>query len=215
LSPVFVPVRNNNGSFILIIPTTLEKTMKKKNAVATVMVLTTLLFLSGTAMAGKVIDEQFGPDGAKVELVKAKVRNGVLTLAVRYIHPWELTTPEERQKHEFNSTNKLNQIMMRKIPIKFKVNSVFYVADGKEYHVLKDKKGNWLASPVAGEYVAGPADRDVLQKMKKKNRIPALFLTKDHPVQILWFKFPAPPEGVTDIEFQIPEVTPFDVEIKR
>ncbi len=186
-----------------------------KNYGMLLIIMSTLFLWSGTLTAGQVIDDQFGPDGTKVELVKAKVRNGVLTLAVRYIHPWELTTAEQREKFENSTTNQMYQLKNRSIPIKFKVGSVFYVADGKKYHVLKDKEGNWLASPVAGDYIAGPADRDVLRKMKKKNRIPALFLSDNHPIQILWFKFPAPPEGVNEIEFQIPEVTPFDVEIKR
>ncbi len=189
--------------------------MKLKNRAIVVMLLATVLAAGARAHAAKVIDEQFGPDGSKVELVKAKVLNGVLTLAVRYIHPWELTTPEERENYEISQKNRMYQIKNRKIPIKFKVSSVFYVADGKKYYVLKDKSGNWLASPVSGDYIAGPVDKDVILKMKKKNQIPALFLTEDHPVQILWFKFPAPPKGVTSIEFQIPEVTPFDVEIKQ
>ena len=189
--------------------------MKMMIRAMAIMVLATALGLAGTVQAAKVIDEQFGPDGSTVELVKSKVRNGVLTLAVRYVHPWESATPEERESYEISGQNRMYQIQNREIPIKFKVGSVFYVADGKKYHVLKDKAGNWLASPVAGDYIAGPADKDVLRKMKKKNQIPALFLTDDHPVQILWFKFPAPPEGVTDIEFQIPEVTPFDVEIRQ
>jgi len=207
----------DNGSFIrfFLFIRAMEYIMKMKNRAMAIMVLATALVLAGTATAGKVIDEQFGPDGSTVELVKAKVRNGVLTLAVRYVHPWELTTAKEREDYEISGQNRMYQIKNREIPIKFKVGSVFYVADGKKYHVLKDKAGNWLAAPVAGDYIAGPADRDVLQKMKKKNQIPALFLTDDHPVQVLWFKFPAPPEGITNIEFQIPEVTPFDVEIKR
>jgi len=186
-----------------------------KNYGMLLIIMSTLFLCSGTLTAGQVIDDQFGPDGTKVELVKAKVRNGVLTLAVRYIHPWELMSAEERDKLEIGSKNKQYQIKNREIPIKFKVGSVFYVADGKKYHVLKDKEGNWLAAPVAGDYIAGPADRDWLKKTKKENKIPALFLNEDHPVQILWFKFPAPPESVNEIEFQIPEVTPFDVEIKR
>ena len=190
--------------------------MKMKNRATAIMVLATVLVLAATVQAGEVIDEQFGPDGSKVELVKAKVRNGVLTLAVRYVHPWELLTPKERNNYnEFDGAIRETQIRRRKIPIKFKVDSVFYVANGEKYHVLKDKSGNWLASPVAGDYIAGPVDRDVVREMEKKNQIPALVLTDDHPVQILWFKFPAPPEGVTDIEFQIPEVSPFDVEIKQ
>ncbi len=163
----------------------------------------TLLILSGTVSGKEVLDEQFGPGGAKVELVKAKIRNNVLTLAVRYIHPVE-----------FNSNPEM-KLRTRTIPIKFKVSSVFYIADGKRYFVLKDRDGNWLASPVVGDYIAEPVDMQTLKKEMKKNKLPALILEEAHPVKILWFKFPAPPEGVDGIEFQIPEVSPFDVEIKR
>jgi hypothetical protein len=169
--------------------------------------LSVLLLTVQPAPAGQVLDEQYGPDGAKVELVKAKIRNGVLTLAVRYTHPAEVLSLNGKHPS-------INQ-RARRIPIKFKVNSVFYIAAGKRYHVLKDKEGNWLAAPVAGDYIAGPADKDWLEKAKKQNKIPALFLSEGHPIQIIWFKFPAPPEGVDEIEFQIPEVSPFDVEIKR
>ncbi len=170
--------------------------------------LAMLLFSTQPAPAGQVLDEQFGPDGAKVELVKAKIRNGVLTLAVRYIHPWI----EEKQK----ARKKRNtDVMHRDIKIKFKVGDVFYVADGKRYHVLKDKEGNWLAAPVAGDFIGGPMGEDALKEKLEKNLVPALEIDQYHPIQVLWFKFPAPPEGVDEIEFQIPEVSPFDVEIKR
>ncbi len=165
-------------------------------------------------MAGEVMDEQFGPGGSKVELVKAKVRNGVLTIAVRYVHPWEAMTPEKKGEYEKNLLRKV-EFTSRRIPIKFKVSSVFYVANGKKYHVLKDKNGNWLASPVVGDYVAEPVDIKSVKRHLKKDEVPALILDKDNPVKILWFKFPAPPEGVQGIEFQIPEVAPFDVELKK
>jgi hypothetical protein len=170
--------------------------------------LSVLLLTVQPAPAGQVLDEQYGPDGAKVELVKAKIRNGVLTLAVRYIHPWV----EEKQKPK---KQRDSDVSYQDIDIKFKIGDVFYVAEGKRYHVLKDKEGNWLAAPVAGDYIGGPMDEDALQELMEKNKVPALLITKYHPIQVLWFKFPAPPEGVDEIEFQIPEVSPFDVEIKR
>ncbi len=166
-----------------------------------------MLACTGTVMAKKVLDEQFGPGGSRVELVKAKIRNNVLTLAVRYTHPAEVL--------KLDGKHPSMDLRVRNIPIKFKVGSVFYIADGKRYFVLKDKEGNWLASPVVGDYICEPVDLQALKKQMKKNKVPALKLEEDHPVKILWFKFPAPPEGVDEIEFQIPEVSPFDVEIKR
>ncbi len=165
-------------------------------------------------MAGEVMDEQFGPGGSKVELVKAKVRNDVLTIAVRYVHPYETMTAEEQNQLRGKNWRREADIKSRQIPIKFKVSSVFYVANGKKYHVLKDKNGNWLASPVVGDYVAEPVDIKSVKRHLRKGEVPALILDANHPVKILWFKFPAPPEGVQGIEFQIPEVAPFDVEIK-
>jgi len=173
-----------------------------------VALLILILFYAQSAPAGQVLDEQFGPDGSKVELVKAKIRNGVLTLAVRYIHPWIEEKQKERKKRD-------EDVYLRRIPIKFKIGDVFYVANGKRYHVLKDKEGNWLAAPVAGDFIGGPMGEDALKEKLEKNMVPALQIDQSHPIQVLWFKFPAPPEGVDEIEFQIPEVSPFDVEIKR
>ncbi len=176
----------------------------------TVMVVA-LLFCTGAAMAGTVLDEQYGPGGTKVELVKAKVRNGVLTLAIRYIHPAEIIALEKGKNRGQISP----YLHSREIPIKFKVSDVFYLANGKRYYVLKDKQGNWLASPVVGDYIAEPVNKEILKKHLKKEKIPALILDGHHPIKILWFKFPAPPEGTEEIEFQVPEVSPFDVEIKK
>ncbi len=181
-----------------------------------IMAAVAAIFLTASfheLMGKEVMDEQFGPGGSKVELVKARVRNGVLTIAVRYVHPWEALTLEEKGKYDKNVRRKI-ELTSRKISIKFKVNSVFYVANGKKYHVLKDKNGNWLASPVVGDYVAEPVDKESVNRHLKKGEVPALILDENHPVKILWFKFPAPPEGVQEIEFQIPEAAPFDVEIK-
>jgi len=163
-----------------------------------------LITFPGILNAKEVLDEQFGPGGSKVELVKARVRNKVLTLAVRYIHPWEAKSPEERKK--INIPRKV-ELTHRKIPIKFMVKSVFYIANGKRYYVLKDKNGQWLASPVVGEYIADPEP--------EKGKVKPLILDENNPVRVLWFKFPAPPEGVDGVEFQIPGVAPFDVELKQ
>ncbi len=171
------------------------------------------LLITNTGSCGKILDEQFGPGGSTVQLVKAKIKNGVLTLAVRYIHPWEAMSIEKKQ--ELKDVTAVPEIQLRNINIKFKVQDVFYVADGKKYKVLKDKEGNWLASPVVGDYIAEPIGQRQLKKHLKEGQIPALRLSYHHPIKVLWFKFPAPPEGVTEIEFQIPEVSPFDVELEK
>jgi hypothetical protein len=186
--------------------------MKKVFSVVIALVL--VLSFADLAAAVKVIDEEFGVGGSKVQLVKAKVRNGVLTLAVRYIHPWEALSQEERQDLE-EKEGEINRLSLRDIDIKFKIQDVYYIAGGKKYKVLKDKEGNWLASPVVGDYIAEPSDAKYYAKNIKKGNIPVLRLTKHDPIKILWFKFPAPPEGVKEIVFQIPEVSPFDVEIKQ
>ncbi len=181
--------------------------MKKISFIVMLISIFIITFF-GLPKAKEVLDEEFGPGGSKVELVKAKVRNGVLTLAVRYVHPWEAKTFEEKKKLDKSYVRKV-EITRRKIPIKFKVEKVFYIANGKRYYVLKDKNGQWLASPVVGDYIA-----DAASKTSKKGIHP-IILDSEHPVRILWFKFPAPPEGIDEIEFQIPGVAPFDVEIKR
>ncbi len=188
-----------------------KKEVNMKKSYLMIIMVTAMLFSTGAVMAGTVLDEQYGPGGAKVELVKAKVRNGVLTLGIRYIHPAEVMVLEEgKDRIDINP-----YLKSREIPIKFKVSDVFYLVNGKRYYVLKDKQGNWLASPVVGDYIAEPINKEILKKHLKKEKIPALILDGDHPIKILWFKFPAPPEGTEEIEFQVPEVSPFDVEIKK
>ncbi len=184
-----------------------------KRVLSLTVVVVALLFFSGRAEAVKVLDEQFGPGGSKVQLVKAKVRNGVLTLAVRYIHPWEALSMDEKEKLKEHAG--VPSLMLRSVDIKFKIQDVYYVAGGKKYKVLKDKEGNWLASPVVGDYIAEPGDPKYFAKKSRKGVIPVLHMTKHEPIKILWFKFPAPPEGITEIEFQIPEVSPFDVELQK
>jgi len=61
----------------------------------------------------------------------------------------------------------------------------------KKYHLLKDETGRYLGDPISGSklYVE---------------------IRKTGQRQMAWFKFPAPPEGVSKIDLSIPGVIPFD-----
>ncbi len=88
----------------------------------------------------------------------------------------------------------------------FAIEDVNYIDNIKsqKYSVLKDEKGKWLAAPIS--------------EMKRGDE--KLFGTSVHLYKgkktVLWYKFPAPPEGVSKIQINIPEFSPFnDVEISR
>ncbi len=75
---------------------------------------------------------------------------------------------------------------------------IYYIADNKKYQILKDDKGHWLAAPC----------------LQDKRRTPVRLWNKQ--TKVAWFKFPAPPEGVTTIQLNIDAITPFDdVEVQR
>ncbi len=104
------------------------------------------------------------------------------------------------------SGNVLSVSMMLRNPnekgypgVTFALEEVNYIDNVKsqKYSVLKDEKGKWLAAPLAElargneklfgtSVTVGPGKRTVF-----------------------WYKFPAPPEGVTKIEINIPEFSPF------
>jgi len=60
----------------------------------------------------------------------------------------------------------------------------------KKYHLLKDDSGRYLADPVHRDKFTVVIDKGA-RKMA-------------------WFKFPAPPEGISNIDLSIPGVIPFD-----
>ena len=76
--------------------------------------------------------------------------------------------------------------------VEFKWHDVYFIdkSQTKKYHVLKDNKGVWVASQV---YYGGV--RQTIDAGKKK---------------LIWFKFPAPPEGDDSINLTIPAALPFD-----
>jgi hypothetical protein len=83
------------------------------------------------------------------------------------------------------------------------LNEIHYVAGSKKYPVLKDANGDWLASPVH--------DKD---KLLVANVV-KVHSTKKGTKVVVWFKFPAPPEGTTSIEISLPGVSPFTAELGK
>ncbi len=92
------------------------------------------------------------------------------------------------------------------VDILFAIEDVNYIDNIKsqKYNVLKDEKGKWLAAPISE-----------MQRGDEKLFGTSISLHKGKRT-VLWYKFPAPPEGVSKIQINIPEFSPFnDVEISR
>ena len=71
-------------------------------------------------------------------------------------------------------------------------------ATSQRYSVLKDDTGKYMASPLTSKGDDLRVDSGVDKSA------------------VVWFKFPAPPEGSTSVSINIPEVGPFDgVTVKR
>ncbi len=78
--------------------------------------------------------------------------------------------------------------------LNFTIDRVYYIVQDtqQKYHVLRDDQKVWLAS-----YQGATIGRSPLR-------------INPGAKQLLWFKFPAPPENVTRIDLNIPGVLPFD-----
>jgi hypothetical protein len=81
------------------------------------------------------------------------------------------------------------------IQIAYPVSSVYFLekSEGKKYHVLTDEKGYPLATPLDGERI----------------RVPA-WEFKPGSKKLVWFKFPAPPDGTAEIDIVLPDALPFE-----
>jgi hypothetical protein len=126
------------------------------------------------AQASEVIETQPGPENASVELIKTKVTGQVLSVTLRYVP---------------NTTTDID------IPLDL----VNYIDDdtAKQYGVLKDESGKYLASPIYA---------DDSSKIYVK-----LYSEGDGggPV-VVWMKFPAPSPQTKSVSINIPGVGPFD-----
>lgn len=138
--------------------------------------------IAAPAKAVNSLDTQFGPNGINVHVVQAKIKDDVLTIALMY----------DGAGTEGTGTSS------------YPLREVNYVANNEKYLVLRDKNGEWLASPLS--------KRD--KKQNDDDRIQGFYL-KGNSKEIVWFKFPAPPEEVNSIELQIPNITPFTIDMKR
>ncbi len=140
-----------------------------------------------TSIAQTALQTQYGPDGVEVDLIRAKIGGKVLSAVFA-----------------FRNTGSSSS------DITYKIEDVHYIdnTESKKYQVLKDEKGAWLAGPINyfKQYIKGkwenfPATHVHLSEGEKK---------------IVWYKFPAPPEGVSSIQINLPEISPFDdVEISQ
>lgn len=130
-------------------------------------------------LIAQVIQTQFGPEGTEVDLTSAKVTGQVMTVALRY-----RKTPESHYKIESS----------------YPIEEVSYTDDAtsRQYTVLQNQSGSWLASPKNDE-----GEIDLVFSYGTKS-------------QVAWFKFPAPPPEAQTISINIPNVSPFDgVKIER
>ena len=86
---------------------------------------------SGTPMTDKVMQTQRGPDGMKVNLIKADVTGKLLTVEIQYVYP--------EGKSSAHSSN-----------MDYHIKDVSYIdtATSKIYGVFKDKSGSWMAAPL-------------------------------------------------------------------
>lgn len=80
-------------------------------------------------------------------------------------------------------------------PIRYPVSDVYFLekSEGKKYHVLTDSTQKPLATPLDGKSLA-IASWDFKPGARK----------------LVWFKFPAPPEGSQTIDLMLPDALPFE-----
>jgi hypothetical protein len=125
----------------------------------------------------KAIATRQGPDGLEVDLTRVGFAGDLMTIELRYR----------------NSTAKSIWIEW------FRLDQVSFIDDAtsKRYSVVKDQSGQYMASPLGGEYI-------VANSVKEMGYV------------MVWFKFPAPPTTTQTISINIPNVSPFDgIRIQR
>ncbi len=159
----------------------------KRNLWLLCLTLVLPLTCFSTGIAQTALQTQYGPDGVEVDLMRAKVGGKVLSVVFA-----------------FRNTGSSSA------EVTYKIDEVHYIdnTESKKYQVLKDEKGVWLAGPISSfkQYIKNkweifPATHVHLSEGEKK---------------IVWYKFPAPPEGVSSVQINLPEISPFDdVEISR
>lgn len=125
----------------------------------------------GPLVAADAIQTQSGTEGeVEVDVVKASVKEGTLTIQLAYRN-------NGAEPAKFN----------------FEAKDVYYIdeKEKKKYHVLKDNKETYIASPI-------------------RSKDTVLFEVKPKGKMISWYKFPAPASGATKINLVLPNVLPFE-----
>lgn len=138
-------------------------------------------------MAQTVLQTQYGPDGMEVDLVRAKISGKVLSVVFAF-----------------------RNVGKDSAKVQYYIADVHYIdnTESKKYHVLKDEKETWLAGPI--EFV-----RQHSGGKWNKIAVTNVYLNTGEK-KIIWYKFPPPPDGVTHIQINLPDISPFDdVEITR
>jgi hypothetical protein len=136
------------------------------------VLVTSLLFsVVPSIYAADVIQTQPATEGdMEVDVTKASVKDGILTVLLAYRNKGT----EEARAY-------------------FDASTVYYIdeKEKKKYHLLKDNKGVYVASPLTSS-----GNINVIVKPGGK--------------VISWFKFPAPPAAGVKINLVIPNVVPFE-----
>lgn len=130
-----------------------------------------LLSVAPPVFAADPIQTQSGTEGdVEVDVVKAAVKDGTLTIQLAYRNKGK-----EAAKFYFDA------------------NDVYYIdeKEKKKYHVLKDDKGTYIASPI-------------------RSKETVLFEVKPEGKTVSWYKFPAPTSGAAKINLVLPNVLPFE-----
>ncbi len=145
--------------------------MQRTKNILLFLIMAVFLGAAGTANAAPpVLQTQYGNDGIEIDIVKCKVLKDVMTLVIVARHPGDGAG--------YVSINPQR---------------IYYIANNKKYHMLRDSKGAWISSH---SYFS-----DYVKKGKSL---------------MVWFKFPAPPADVDKIQITLDTIMPFeDVEVQR
>ena len=150
--------------------------MKILNAtfLAAAMAIASPVLLNATTASAEVLQTQMTTDAnSEVDVVKAQVADNIITIILMFR----------------NSSDK-------NVEYKLDTAETYYIvkANNKKYHMLKDSKKRWVASPVS--YYSSSSEFS--------------FRVPKNGKKLIWMKFPAPAAGVDTIDFSMEGILPFD-----
>jgi len=145
-----------------------------------ILLIATLLF-TANAHSADYFDTQYGEDGMEVHIMKVTFNKNIMTI----VFAVENTSDEEITYKEF--------------PIK----QVYVNTGDKKYPIIKDAKGDWLASTVGYN-----ADNNIFADRKDFSSS-YTFKIKSKGKKIGWMKFEKPQDADWPLDLNFPGVTPF------